>query len=46
IRPHAAGPPGLTSQEGTVTGQYALRADHLSHPIVTTRTEAQPNCGT
>ncbi|MEA7423903.1 FliM/FliN family flagellar motor switch protein, partial [Salmonella enterica subsp. enterica serovar Virginia] len=39
---HVDGVPVLTSQYGTVNGQYALRVEHLINPILNSLNEEQP----
>ncbi len=39
---HVDGVPVLTSQYGTVNGQYALRVEHLINPILHSLNEEQP----
>ena len=40
---HVDGVPVLTSQYGTLNGQYALRVEHLINPILNALSEEQPN---
>ena len=40
---HVDGVPVLTSQYGTLNGQYALRVEHLINPILNSLNEEQPN---
>ena len=40
---HVDGVPVLTSQYGTLNGQYALRVEHLINPILNSMNEEQPN---
>jgi flagellar motor switch protein FliM len=40
---HVDGVPLLTSQYGTLNGQYALRVEHLINPILSAQSEEQPN---
>lgn len=40
---HVDGVPVLTSQYGTLNGQYALRVEHLINPILNALNEEQPN---
>ncbi|QCR35823.1 flagellar motor switch protein FliM [Nissabacter sp. SGAir0207] len=40
---HVDGVPVLTSQFGTLKGQYALRVEHLINPILNSLNEEQPN---
>ena len=39
---HVDGVPVLTSQYGTINGQYALRVEHLINPILNSLNEEQP----
>ncbi len=39
---HVDGVPVLTSQYGTLNGQYALRIEHLINPILNSLNEEQP----
>ena len=39
---HVDGVPLLTSQYGTINGQYALRVEHLINPILNSLNEEQP----
>jgi len=39
---HVDGVPVLTSQYGTLNGQYALRVEHLINPILNSLNEEQP----
>ncbi|KAA1189056.1 flagellar motor switch protein FliM [Photorhabdus heterorhabditis] len=40
---HVDGVPVLTSQYGTLNGQYALRVEHLINPVLNALDEEQPN---
>ncbi|WFQ81061.1 flagellar motor switch protein FliM [Xenorhabdus sp. SF857] len=40
---HVDGVPVLTSQYGTLNGQYALRVEHLINPVLTALDEEKPN---
>ncbi len=40
---HVDGVPVLTSQYGTLNGQYALRIEHLINPILNSLNENSPN---
>lgn len=40
---HVDGVPVLTSQYGTLNGQYALRVEHLINPILNSMNEEQPD---
>ena len=40
---HVDGVPVLTSQYGTLNGQYALRVEHLINPILNSLNEEQPD---
>jgi flagellar motor switch protein FliM len=40
---HVDGVPVLTSQYGTLNGQYALRVEHLINPILNSMNEEQPH---
>ncbi|WP_445493816.1 flagellar motor switch protein FliM [Photorhabdus sp. SF281] len=40
---HVDGVPVLTSQYGTLNGQYALRIEHLINPVLNALDEEQPN---
>ncbi|MBP2167160.1 flagellar motor switch protein FliM [Erwinia toletana] len=40
---HVDGVPVLTSQYGTLNGQYALRVEHLINPILNSLNEEQPH---